>query len=61
MLRKRNPLSFGYKDYLNDAPDCYRMNYDEVKKKNEWIDSNKCDHCGTTKGYWDYFCLKCKL
>jgi hypothetical protein len=58
-MRKRNPLSFNYNDYLND-PAAFRISYEEWKKKNEWEDTDKCDRCGASKGS-AYICPECKL
>ncbi|MBK5446838.1 hypothetical protein [Peribacillus sp. TH24] len=56
-MRKRNPLSFSYKDYLND-PDSSRMSYEQWKNKNEWEDTDKCENCGAYKGS-ELYCTKC--
>jgi hypothetical protein len=58
-MRKRNPSRLTYKDYLNDL-DSYRITFEEWKKKNEWEDSDKCDHCGAWKGS-AYICPDCRL
>jgi hypothetical protein len=57
-MRKRNPLSFKYSDYLND-PDSSRITWEEWKKKNEWEDTDKCDCCGAWIGS-EYICPECR-
>lgn len=56
-MRKRNPLSFNYQDYLSD-PDSFRMSYDQWEEKNKWEDTSKCEYCGAYK-WLELYCPKC--
>jgi hypothetical protein len=57
VFRKKSPLSFEYKDFLNDFRN--NLSFESWKRENEYGDSYYCEKCGRYKILLNNMCSFC--